>query len=268
MQGHLEPRGGLGKPSVSSLSAPARRNGSPDRHRSARPRLLGTLHARGCPPIEADGRRPRGPRGGRGRATRPACDRRLRHFRVPAGRDVSRAAPGTHPLQPGANMVPHRRDAMGADRGAAGAVVPMGAGRPGQGSWTRRANPSVGENDRDLRWFARYERLSQAPGALYAEARRFAETDVRGVLSSIQIPTLVFTGPATRKKGPSRAHTTSPRESPARPSSGSTAATTGRASATKPLSSGRSSASSQRCAKRRPSSTAYSRPSSSRTLSA
>jgi class 3 adenylate cyclase len=61
----------------------------------------------------------------------------------------------------------------------------------GSGAWSSRANPSV-RSDRDLRWFGRYERLAQSPGALYAEARRFAETDIRAVLSSIQIPTLVL----------------------------------------------------------------------------
>jgi class 3 adenylate cyclase len=62
----------------------------------------------------------------------------------------------------------------------------------GNASWTRRANPSLTEGDPALGWFARYERLAQSPGALYSEARRFAETDVRAVLPSIQIPTLVL----------------------------------------------------------------------------
>lgn len=61
----------------------------------------------------------------------------------------------------------------------------------GSGAWSRRANPSV-SSDRDLRWFGRYERLAQSPGALYAEARRFAETDVRAVLPAVQVPTLVL----------------------------------------------------------------------------
>jgi class 3 adenylate cyclase/pimeloyl-ACP methyl ester carboxylesterase len=62
----------------------------------------------------------------------------------------------------------------------------------GNGSWSRRANPSIAGDERELRWFARYERLAMAPGALYSEARRFAETDLRGVLPSIQVPTLVL----------------------------------------------------------------------------
>ena len=62
----------------------------------------------------------------------------------------------------------------------------------GSGSWSRRANPSLAAEERESQWFGRYERLAQAPGALYSEARRFAETDVRSVLPSIQIPTLVL----------------------------------------------------------------------------
>ena len=62
----------------------------------------------------------------------------------------------------------------------------------GSGAWVRRANPSAGAAEDNVRWFGRYERLAQSPGALYAEARRFAETDVRGVLPSIQVPTLVL----------------------------------------------------------------------------
>jgi class 3 adenylate cyclase len=72
----------------------------------------------------------------------------------------------------------------------------------GNASWTRRANPSVGPSERELEWFRRYERLAQAPGALYAEARRFAETDVRGILSSIQVPTLVLHRTANSEEGP------------------------------------------------------------------
>jgi pimeloyl-ACP methyl ester carboxylesterase len=61
----------------------------------------------------------------------------------------------------------------------------------GSGAWSRRANPSV-RSDQDLRWFGRYERLAQSPGALYAEASRFAQTDVRAVLPTVQVPTLVL----------------------------------------------------------------------------
>jgi len=62
----------------------------------------------------------------------------------------------------------------------------------GTGSWACEANPSLGLDRRGAEWCARYERCSIAPGAAYSEAIRFGETDVRGVLRSIQVPTLVL----------------------------------------------------------------------------
>ena len=62
----------------------------------------------------------------------------------------------------------------------------------GTGAWSRRAHPSIASDDRQIAWFARYERLSLSPGALYSEASRFAETDIRAVLPLIQVPTLVL----------------------------------------------------------------------------
>jgi class 3 adenylate cyclase/pimeloyl-ACP methyl ester carboxylesterase len=41
-------------------------------------------------------------------------------------------------------------------------------------------------------WFARYARASVTPGGLAAELRSYLETDIRPVLSTIQVPTLVF----------------------------------------------------------------------------
>jgi pimeloyl-ACP methyl ester carboxylesterase len=64
--------------------------------------------------------------------------------------------------------------------------------RWGTGDWASEANPSLGLDRRGTEWCARYERCSIAPGAAYSEAVRFAETDVRGVLASIQVPTLVL----------------------------------------------------------------------------
>jgi pimeloyl-ACP methyl ester carboxylesterase len=43
-----------------------------------------------------------------------------------------------------------------------------------------------------LSWFVPWCRASVAPGTLVAEADRFGAVDVRGVLSSIQVPTLVI----------------------------------------------------------------------------
>lgn len=66
--------------------------------------------------------------------------------------------------------------------------------RLGDGTWTRNAAPSLfrSDDERAMRWAARYERLTIAPGSTYAETRRFAQTDIRGVLPSIQVTTLVL----------------------------------------------------------------------------
>jgi class 3 adenylate cyclase len=60
------------------------------------------------------------------------------------------------------------------------------------GSWTRRANPSLIASERELEWAVRYERVSLTPGGCFADGRRFANTDVRGVLPSIHVPTLIL----------------------------------------------------------------------------
>ncbi len=44
----------------------------------------------------------------------------------------------------------------------------------------------------ELEWFARYARASVTPGGLAAELSAYLETDVRPVLPSIQVPTLVM----------------------------------------------------------------------------
>jgi class 3 adenylate cyclase len=51
------------------------------------------------------------------------------------------------------------------------------------------------EGERELDWYVRYRRSAVAPGALIAEVRRFLDTDVRPVLSSVHVPTLVFADP-------------------------------------------------------------------------
>jgi class 3 adenylate cyclase/pimeloyl-ACP methyl ester carboxylesterase len=45
---------------------------------------------------------------------------------------------------------------------------------------------------REAGWFERYARASVTPGGLAAEIRRYAQTDVRAVLPTIQVPTLIF----------------------------------------------------------------------------
>src|SRR5262249_10501901 len=64
----------------------------------------------------------------------------------------------------------------------------------GTSEWTDRApdwsTNYMDEHERD--WFIRWQRSACAPGALIASARRHMHTDIRGVLSSIHVPTLVI----------------------------------------------------------------------------
>ena len=51
-------------------------------------------------------------------------------------------------------------------------------------------------DDEDVvRWFLRYQLLSQAPGAAVAAARRYRHTDIRTILTSIHVPVLVLSRP-------------------------------------------------------------------------
>jgi pimeloyl-ACP methyl ester carboxylesterase len=52
--------------------------------------------------------------------------------------------------------------------------------------------PSTAGNDREQRWLARFQRLTQSPGAAVAEMRKDRDTDLRGLLPSIHVPTLVL----------------------------------------------------------------------------
>ena len=54
------------------------------------------------------------------------------------------------------------------------------------------AFPSIVGDDRELQWMTRFQRLSQSPGAAVAEMRKWCETDIRGVLPTIHVPTLVL----------------------------------------------------------------------------
>jgi pimeloyl-ACP methyl ester carboxylesterase len=51
------------------------------------------------------------------------------------------------------------------------------------------------EDDPEHDWFERYVRSSAAPGGLIAEFRRFLETDVRAILPTVRVPTLVIVDP-------------------------------------------------------------------------
>jgi class 3 adenylate cyclase len=60
------------------------------------------------------------------------------------------------------------------------------------GYWSRRTNPTLVADEKGFQWCVRYERVSNTPGGCYADGRRFGETDVRHVLQSIHLPTLVL----------------------------------------------------------------------------
>jgi class 3 adenylate cyclase len=57
---------------------------------------------------------------------------------------------------------------------------------------TRNDAPSVLGDARELEWLVRYMRLSAGPGTIRAEWRNFAAWDIRAVLPSIRVPTLVL----------------------------------------------------------------------------
>lgn len=52
--------------------------------------------------------------------------------------------------------------------------------------------PSIAGNDREQRWIARFQRLTQSPGVAVAEMRKHCDTDLRGLLPTIHVPTLVL----------------------------------------------------------------------------
>jgi pimeloyl-ACP methyl ester carboxylesterase len=60
------------------------------------------------------------------------------------------------------------------------------------GYWSKKANPSLTSDAAGLEWCRKYERVSIARGGCLADGWRFGRTDVRGVLPSIQVPTLVL----------------------------------------------------------------------------
>ncbi len=52
--------------------------------------------------------------------------------------------------------------------------------------------PSLVEDERESRWLARFQRLTQTPGAAVAEIRKYCDTDLRAILPTIHVPTLVL----------------------------------------------------------------------------
>jgi class 3 adenylate cyclase len=59
------------------------------------------------------------------------------------------------------------------------------------GYWSRKSSPTLTADEKGFEWCVRYERVSLTPGGCYADGRRFGDTDVRNVLRSIHVPTLV-----------------------------------------------------------------------------
>jgi class 3 adenylate cyclase len=57
---------------------------------------------------------------------------------------------------------------------------------------TRRFEPSVSEDAGYQTWLNRYRRATASPGTMVAMTRLLMDTDVRGVLGSIRVPTLVI----------------------------------------------------------------------------
>ena len=62
----------------------------------------------------------------------------------------------------------------------------------------RRANPSA--DDEFVDWFVTCQRFNASPGAALNFYRVLGETDLRDVLASISVPTLVLHGPAQREE--------------------------------------------------------------------
>jgi class 3 adenylate cyclase len=68
-----------------------------------------------------------------------------------------------------------------------------GWGTRGFGRWGfEGAGPSVTDDDREFEWYVRWIRHSCTPGSAVAEIERYRETDLRGILSSIRVPTLIL----------------------------------------------------------------------------
>jgi class 3 adenylate cyclase len=61
--------------------------------------------------------------------------------------------------------------------------------------WWYRHNPSLVCDERELAWCLKHAHLSITPGGCLADGWRFAQTDLRGILPAIQVPTLVLRRP-------------------------------------------------------------------------
>jgi class 3 adenylate cyclase len=70
----------------------------------------------------------------------------------------------------------------------------------------RARDPSLAEDPAALEWWYRYNVLSEALGSAVASARKYMYTDVRPILSSIHVPTLVLVRPGANAEEPSWVH--------------------------------------------------------------
>jgi class 3 adenylate cyclase len=66
--------------------------------------------------------------------------------------------------------------------------------RQGWGSYEASREEAPNAPERVLRWETKFARQSQSPGAAAAETTKYSQTDVRQVLPSIPVPTLVVYG--------------------------------------------------------------------------
>src|SRR5215469_11274250 len=62
----------------------------------------------------------------------------------------------------------------------------------GSGQDLAMMDPSVADDEQFRKWYARMERMAASPGTAAAMARQWFEVDVRSVLPSINVPTLII----------------------------------------------------------------------------
>jgi class 3 adenylate cyclase len=63
---------------------------------------------------------------------------------------------------------------------------------PNYQDWWRSHNPSLAVDERELAWCLKYTHLTVTPAGCLSDGWRFGQTDLRGILSAIQVPTLVL----------------------------------------------------------------------------
>ena len=71
-------------------------------------------------------------------------------------------------------------------------LVEAGGREPSLGGASKEPHASAARDDREFEWYVRWIRHSCTPGSAVAEIERYRETDLRDVLSSIRVPTLIL----------------------------------------------------------------------------